>query len=130
MRGPDGGPVQVGVTSWAATDCAPRDYSVFTSVADFEAFIRNFVPDASFADPNATGRPIGAAAGASQGDQPMEDAPQVALDVQPAGNIHTGTKLQIRVESSVPGTLVVVNIDAAGQVTQLYPNRIASRRLG
>ena len=46
----------------------------------------------------------------------------VALEILPGTELPVGTKIKLRVTSKRPGFLVVVDVDAAGKVVQIYPN--------
>ncbi|PDT18701.1 peptidase C14 [Rhizobium sp. J15] len=47
----------------------------------------------------------------------------VAVDVLPGTSVSIGDKVAMRVSTKKPGYLILVDIDAAGKLTQLYPNK-------
>ncbi|OWV70542.1 peptidase C14 [Rhizobium sp. R634] len=47
----------------------------------------------------------------------------VAVDVLPGTTVSIGDKVAMRVSTKKPGYLILVDIDAAGKLTQLYPNK-------
>lgn len=46
----------------------------------------------------------------------------VAIEILPADQFPVGAKVQFRVTAKKPGYLILVDVDAAGKVTQRYPN--------
>lgn len=47
----------------------------------------------------------------------------VSVDVLPGTSLKIGERIAMRVSSQKPGYLIIVDIDAAGKLTQLYPNK-------
>ncbi|MGZ2487089.1 secreted trypsin-like serine protease [Rhizobium pisi] len=47
----------------------------------------------------------------------------VAVDVLPGTSVSIGDKVAMRVSTKKPGYLILVDIDASGKLTQLYPNK-------
>ncbi|MBY3444046.1 trypsin-like serine protease [Rhizobium laguerreae] len=47
----------------------------------------------------------------------------VAVDVLPGTAVSIGDKVAMRVSTKKPGYLILVDIDASGKLTQLYPNK-------
>jgi hypothetical protein len=47
----------------------------------------------------------------------------VAVDILPGTELQVGEKLALRVATKKQGYLVLVDVDAAGKLTQIYPNR-------
>jgi hypothetical protein len=47
---------------------------------------------------------------------------ELAVEILPAAEIPTGTKVFFRISTKKEGYLLLVDIDAAGKVTQIYPN--------
>jgi hypothetical protein len=119
------GNIEVGVVSWGGSrgGCAQaHEYGVYTSVGDFEPFIRQYVPNVSLA--TAKGDPGGSLDGAQPPNMPPPgETAQVNVDVVPTGPIHLGTPVIVRVSSSDAGVLMLFAKDANGHVTQLFPNR-------
>ncbi len=46
----------------------------------------------------------------------------VSIDILPTPRIEVGQKLAVEVSSRKPGYLILVDVDASGKVTQIYPN--------
>jgi hypothetical protein len=51
-----------------------------------------------------------------------ENAAGVAIDILPADQFPIGSKVVFKVTAKKPGYLILVDVDAAGKVTQRYPN--------
>jgi len=59
-----------------------------------------------------------------------ENSAGVALDIQPGPEVQVGGKVTFRVSAKRPGYLILVDVDAAGRVTQIFPNRGSLLRIG
>jgi hypothetical protein len=51
-----------------------------------------------------------------------ENSAGLSLQILPGDNLHVGEKITLRVSTKRAGYLLIVDIDAVGKVTQLYPN--------
>src|SRR5271166_1292015 len=51
-----------------------------------------------------------------------DNAAGIAIDILPADQFAIGSKVGFRVTAKKPGYLILVDVDAAGKVTQRYPN--------
>ncbi len=60
--------------------------------------------------------------GGRSGGAPDPAAPGVRLRVAPGSTLALGTELEIAVDSERGGHLVVLDVDAAGKLTQIFPN--------
>jgi hypothetical protein len=47
----------------------------------------------------------------------------VAIDILPGAELRVGDKITFRVSTKKTGYLIIVDIDATGKVTQIFPNR-------
>jgi Domain of unknown function (DUF4384) len=47
---------------------------------------------------------------------------EVAIDILPGADITVGSRVSFRVATKKPGYLILVDVDAAGKLTQIYPN--------
>lgn len=52
-----------------------------------------------------------------------DNAAGVKVDLKPGPNVGIGEKIVMSVSARQPGYLILVDIDAAGRLTQVYPNR-------
>ncbi len=52
----------------------------------------------------------------------LANAAEVSIDILPTPQIEVGQKLEIKVSTRKPGYLILVDVDASGKVTQIYPN--------
>lgn len=55
---------------------------------------------------------------------PANNSAGVAVEVLPRQEINVGTKITFRVTTQKPGYLVLVDVDATGKLTQIYPNTL------
>ncbi|WP_431267361.1 trypsin-like serine protease [Dankookia sp. P2] len=126
---PVSGPVQVGIVSWGIGCRREGKYGVYTAVAAFEAFIRQYVSDASFATdatPSQPG-PLTSVAAAQPAALPSPGlVRQVSVDVTPTGPVKLGTSVTLSVRSTDAGTLLLYSKDADGKMVQLFPNKFVA----
>jgi secreted trypsin-like serine protease len=134
-QGDSGGPLyvttdtgeklQAGVVSWGV-GCGREGYfGVYASVSNFEQWIKQRVSDAEFAVPVSSGASQAAGQltdGASTAQKPSEAA-QVHIDIVEGTKVRVKSYIQVRVSSSVSGSLVIFNENPDGTAYQLYPTR-------
>jgi len=119
--------IQAGVVSWGKGCGEKGFFGVYTSVGNFDAWIRQHVSDARFAEA-ATSAPSRPAAAAGTLTQGAATAPhpaglaQVHIDIIEGNSFKVDSFIQVRVSSSVSGALVVFNENADGTAYQLYPS--------
>jgi len=138
-QGDSGGPLfvvneageqlQAGVVSWGKGCAHQGFYGVYTSVGNFEQWVKQHVPDAQFAQANGGTSPSGPAEaasalteGAKTASNPSEIA-QVHIDIVEGNKFKVKSYIQVRVSSSVSGSLVVFNENPDGSAYQLYPSK-------
>ena len=63
----------------------------------------------------------------SVGDGEIAEA--VRLDIYPGARLRVGEEIEVTVDSDLGGGLVLLDIDAQGQVTQIFPNEWTDSRL-
>ena len=135
-QGDSGGPLfvanetgeqlQAGVVSWGR-GCGRADaFGVYASVGNFESWIRQRVPDAQFAVPassNSSSQAVsGLTSGATTNPQPGTMA-QVRIDILEGTRVRVKSYIQVRVVSSIAGSLVIFNENPDGSAYQLYPSK-------
>ena len=59
-----------------------------------------------------------------------ENSAGVALDIFPGPEVQVGRRVTFRVAAKKPGYLILVDVDAAGKVTQIFPNRGSLLKVG
>lgn len=52
----------------------------------------------------------------------LSNAAGLTIDILPAPQVELGQRLAIKVSAKKPGYLILVDVDATGKVTQIYPN--------
>lgn len=58
-----------------------------------------------------------------------ENLAGLALDIVPGQELKLGARVTIRVATKKPGYLILVDVDATGKITQIFPNRFAVMKL-
>ena len=61
--------------------------------------------------------------GALQSSLKASNAAGLAVDILPRAELHVGEKIALRVTTKKQGYLILVDVDATGKLTQIYPNR-------
>jgi secreted trypsin-like serine protease len=150
VAGHAGEVVQAGIVSYGRGCAQPKTYGFYTSIGQFEAWLRKHVPDVQFALPAEAPPALDAIAGAKPGGPPAPHG-QVTTDIvavpctnpgspfkampksagtlgssaTPGNRIKIGTCIRVHVTSGVAGHLGVFSRNADGKVNQLFPNRIS-----
>jgi hypothetical protein len=62
---------------------------------------------------------------ALQSNVKVANAAAVAVDIIPGPNIAVGSRVSFRISTKKAGYLILVDVDAAGKLTQIYPNPIS-----
>src|SRR5215510_10416713 len=130
-----GCPFQIGVVSWGAGCGGAKDYGVYTRVSDHAAWLGSFaslkaVTPADLEAPT----PTVANAFTQQARAQLEDmlAPangRVQISIQKGNRVKLGDEIVFAVRSDVSGRLIVVDINASGEVVQVYPNKFVAEHL-
>src|SRR5207244_6937543 len=115
--------------SWGKGCAQDGYYGVYASVGNFEAWIKQRVPDVQFAVPagdgsssQATQAVSGLTPGVTANPQPSSMA-QVRIDILEGTRVKVKSYIQVRVLSSVAGALVIFNENPDGTAYQLYPSK-------
>jgi secreted trypsin-like serine protease len=134
-QGDSGGPLfvttdtgeklQAGVVSWGVGCGREGYYGVYASIGNFEQWIKQRVSDAEFAVPVSSSSSQAAGGltdGASSASKPSQMA-QVKVDIVEGNKVRVKSYIQVRVSSSVTGSLVIFNENPDGTAYQLYPSK-------
>jgi secreted trypsin-like serine protease len=129
----DGCPYQIGVVSWGR-GCAQRQaYGVYTRVSEYASWLRGNARSALFdvaealVDDEASARLVDASF--AQLDELLSPATgRASVSVKGGSAIKLGQFAEFEVKSRIPGKLVLVDINAKGEVVQLFPNKFSSAR--
>jgi hypothetical protein len=126
-----GCPIQVGLVSWGHEDCGLiKNYGVYTRISYHAAWLRRRVPDlsTSTAGRAATGNDVSAAEFVSQVQALIVGARrEVSIAVKPGGIIRLDGKFSFEARSDIAGRLVIIDVNADGIATQIFPNEYVSR---
>ena len=60
----------------------------------------------------------------------VDNSAALALEILPGPEIPIGTKVSFRISTKKPGYLLLVDIDATGKLTQIYPNTMSLMNAG
>jgi len=83
-------------------------------------------PPAMLARDVLTGRPATGTANEADNLLGHDNQAGLALEILPAARVRLGQEMAFRVTAAASGYLVVFDVNAAGQVTQLFPNRYSA----
>jgi secreted trypsin-like serine protease len=135
-QGDSGGPLfvttesgeklQAGVVSFGPDGCGVQGvYGVYASVGFAEPWIKQRVADAEFAVPASSGsdQATGALTNGAQTSSNPSEVAQVHIDIVEGNKVRVKSYIQVRVASSVSGSLVIFNENPDGTAYQLYPSK-------
>ena len=126
-----GCPYQVGVVSWGAGCASANAYGIYTRISVYAGWIRNHTDDLRsipIEDINSvTERSNTAveAASAQLGDVLKHASSQVQITMKAGPKVQVGGTSEFTVKSKIPGRIILVDINAKGEVSQLFPNSYA-----
>jgi hypothetical protein len=123
-----GGIQQIGVVSWGANDCAgeKQSYGVYTRVAAYRDWIEKRAGPLQPLTETIALAPTSGFLREALGDLKI-DLPsaksKVKIAIEGGDRVKLGQVYRFAVTSEVAGRLILMDIDAAGRITQILPNR-------
>ena len=128
---------QIGLVSWGGEGCAaPGWYGIYTRVSAYKDWIGQHV-----ASVNAVPKGLVAVASAQPAEarlaftraailQLSEELAvaqhRVKLNLPQGPKVRLGNEYAVEIETEVAGRLILIDIDAAGKVTQIFPNEFTT----
>ena len=58
----------------------------------------------------------------------LTNSAELSVDMTPGGTVSIGSRVSFRITSKKPGYVVLVDVDATGKLTQIYPNLLSPAR--
>lgn len=129
--GRDNCPTQIGIVSWGDGCAAAKSYGVYARVSAHRDWILKHVPEAVQAPAflasgqavrGIADRQIATAVQQLEGELASAKG-RVRIGVANGNRVKLGGLFAFKVDSDVSGRLIVIDVRADGQVTQVFPNR-------
>lgn len=123
----NGQPFLVGVVSYGQGCARKGRYGVYARISAFGDFIGEHVP--AIAHPDVLPEQSSDAALEALEAIKAKLGPSVAkafVTLLPASNFNVGDAMELQVGSPIAGRLLVLDINANGEITQLFPNKYAN----
>lgn len=122
-----GCPTHVGLVSWGAIDCAtPKSYGVYTRLSEHAAWLRKHVPGLLAKTAVAPGTGSADLSPKDFVQQTAEllgpDRAPLRLEIRGGNKVKLGGRYAFDVTSEIAGRLVIVDVNADGVATQIFPN--------
>lgn len=126
-----GCPTHVGLVSWGARDCAaPKTYGVYTRLSHHAAWLRRHVPEVKAK--SAPARPdhsadLSPAEFVVQAQALLGGvAGNARIGVPGGATVKNGGTFAFEAQSEVPGRLIIIDVNADGVATQIFPNEFVA----
>jgi hypothetical protein len=126
----EGALLQAGVVSWGAVDCAGvrQSYGVYTRVASYRGWIEGLTGALQTKTAIEGPKPEGFFQSALRDldiDLPGAEG-KVVIAIPGGARVKLGQIYRFEVRSNVAGRLILFDIDAAGKITQILPNKFTA----
>jgi secreted trypsin-like serine protease len=120
-------PKQIGVVSWGDDCASEKAYGIYTRVSSYRDWILHHVPEAAFSadeqrPTNASDQALGAALNELE-EILASGKNRVRVGISSGSQVKLGGLFSFNVDSEVAGRLVVLDVNASGEVVQIFPNR-------
>jgi secreted trypsin-like serine protease len=116
-----------GVSNAALLDFVRRKTAEYCAVqagqCRFGLLPQFYAPDDALGRDVVSGEPAKTPIAAVQNTLKNDNALGVSVDILPGAALKVGEKVAMRAATVKPGYLILIDVDAAGKLTQLYPNR-------
>ncbi len=123
-----GYPYQIGIVSWGKGCAQAEAYGLYTRISHHSEWIKKHVPDAQFLKlenvPQITAnRNILIERLFAQLNQELGGINnKTKISVDPGEKLKLGDIAKFKINSPVTGQLILIDINAKGEITQIYPN--------
>ncbi len=112
--------VQIGVVSWGPSCAIPDTFGIYSRTTAFEPWLRAQTSIDQGRPSPATQNVIPTSIGA-------ENSANLSVAFVQGRSVRVGQSVQASVSTQKPGYLILLDADAEGKVTQIYPSRLSLR---
>jgi secreted trypsin-like serine protease len=121
-------PTQIGVVSWGDGCAAEKAYGIYTRVSAYRDFILRHVPEVARVGEQRPSNTAAAdqalAAALKQLESILASGKnRVHVSISSGSQVRLGGLFSFNINSEVAGRLVLLDVNASGEVVQIFPNR-------